>query len=213
MAITAGTIIARASTTLLDPQRVAWTTAELLDYLNAAQRAVCLIRPDAYVKIQTAALVPGVVQSLPADGQAVLRVLYNANGASVAQAGIDAMLRVQNWAMQTPSVTVREWASDSRMPKTFFVSPPAAAGASVVMMYAAIPPAITGEASLISLSDAYETPLWAYVCGLAYAKNSRRQDVAKSQSMMQMFTALLTGGALTQQAIAPDLKKVEQAQS
>lgn len=213
MAVTASTITARAATTLLDPDGTGWPAAELLDYLNAAQRAVCLLRPDVYTKVASVTLAAGVVQSLPADGNVLLRVLYNANGVSVRMAGIDGMSAAANWAAATPAAIVREWAADSRDRTRFFVSPPNDGSGSVVCFYAAVPPALAAGSDPIALPDVYETPLWAYVCSLAYAKNSRRQDMAKSQSMMQTFIAMVTGGQVASQSVFPDLRKIEQGQS
>lgn len=214
MPITAGTITARASTTLLDPSRVGWSTAELLDYLNAAQRAVCLLRPDAYTIVGPVGLVAGVVQSLPvADGNVLLRVLYNTDsGVSVRHAGIDGMTAASNWAAATPSPIVKEWAADSRDRTRFFVSPPNDGTGSLMCFYAAVPPALTSETQTIALPDVYDTALWAYVCSLAWAKASRRQDMAKSQSMMQMFVATVTGSQVAAQSVFPDLRKIEQGQ-
>lgn len=214
MALQASVILNRAAATLLDPSGVGWTQAELLDYLNAAQRAVCLVRPDAYTRVLAVSLVPGVIQSIPvADGNVLLRVLYNANGQSVRHAGIDAMSAAANWAAGTPASVVREWAADSRDRTRFLVNPPNDGTGSLVIHYAAYPPVITSVSANIALPDVYETPLWAYVMFMAYSKNSRRQDITKAQAMMSMFMALTTGAQVASQAVFPDLRKIEQGQA
>lgn len=212
MAILASVITQRASRTLLDEARVAWSAAELLDYLNAAQRAVCLVRPDAYTKVAQVSLVAGTAQSLPADANVLLRVMYNGNGVSVRHVGVDAMSAASNWASASASPIVKEWHADSRDRTRFFVSPPNDGTGSLVCFYAAYPPVLASEASAIALPDVYDTPLWAYVCSMAYAKNSRRQDLAKSNAMMQTFMALVTGAQVASQSVFPDLRKIEQGQ-
>lgn len=212
MAVLAQTITQRASRTLLDESRVAWTTSEILDYLNAGIRALCLIRPDAYTVVGPVSMVAGVLQSLPADANMLIRPLYNLNGKPVRHTGLDAMTASSDWVTASPNRYVTTWAADSRDRTRFFVSPPNDGTGTLVCFYAAFPPPITSESSTIPVQDMFETPLWAYVCSMMYAKNSLRQDMEKSKAMMQMFMSLITGGAIAGDALFPDLKKIEQGQ-
>jgi hypothetical protein len=215
MAIQAQTIISRASKTLSDPNAVAWTGAELLDYLNAGQRAVCHVNRDAYTKVGDVTLAAGVIQTLPADGLVVVRALYNAgSGRAIRHVGFDALnTSLSTWASSTQAIDVLEYAADSREWKTFFVNPPNNGTGVIKMMYGAIPPVLTSASQNIVLPDTYDTALWAYVCAMAYAKNTRRQDLQKSTGMMQMFMALVTAGTTATKASMPDLKQIEQHQA
>jgi hypothetical protein len=215
MAIQAQTIISRASRTLSDPNAVAWSGTELLDYLNAGQRAVCHVNRDAYTKVGDVTLTAGVIQTLPADGLVVVRALYNTgSGRAIRHVGFDALnTSLSTWASSTQATDVLEYAADSREWKTFFVNPPNNGTGVIKMMYGAIPPVLTSQAQNIVLPDTYDTALWAYVCAMAYAKNTRRQDLQKSTGMMQMFMTLVTAGTTATKASMPDLKQIEQHQA
>lgn len=215
MAIQAQTIINRASRTLSDPNAVAWTSAELLDYLNAGQRAVVHVNRDAYTKVGNVSMVSGVIQTLPTDGLVVIRALYNvASGKSIRHVGFDALnTSLSTWPSSTQASDVLEYAVDSREWKTFFVNPPNNGTGVIKMMYGAIPPNLNALTDNIALPDTYDTALWAYVCAMAYAKNTRRQDMQKSAGMMQMFMALVTAGTTATKASMPDLKQIEQNQA
>jgi hypothetical protein len=215
MAIQAQTIISRASKTLSDPNAVAWSSAELLDYLNAGQRAVCHVNRDAYTKVDNVTLTAGVIQTLPADGLVIVRALYNVgSGRAIRHVGFDALnTSLSTWASSTQATDVLEYAADSREWKTFFVNPPNNGNGVIKMMYGAIPPVLTSQTQNIALPDTYDTALWAYVCAMAYAKNTRRQDLQKSAGMMQMFMSLVTAGTTATKASMPDLKQIEQHQA
>jgi hypothetical protein len=215
MAIQAQTIISRASKTLSDPNAVAWSNAELLDYLNAGQRAVCHVNRDAYTKVDNVTLTAGVIQTLPADGLVIVRALYNVgSGRAIRHVGFDALnTSLSTWASSTQATDVLEYAADSREWKTFFVNPPNNGTGIIKMMYGAIPPVLTSQTQNIALPDTYDTALWAYVCAMAYAKNTRRQDLQKSAGMMQMFMSLVTAGTAATKASMPDLKQIEQHQA
>jgi hypothetical protein len=215
MAIQAQTIISRASRTLSDPNAVAWSVTELLDYLNAGQRAVSHVNRDAYTKVGDVTLTAGVIQTLPADGLVVVRALHNVgSGRAIRHVGFDALnTSLSTWASSTQATDVLEYAADSREWKTFFVNPPNNGTGIIKMMYGAIPPVLTSQTQNIALPDTYDTALWAYVCAMAYAKNTRRQDLQKSTGMMQMFMALVTAGTTATKASMPDLKQIEQHQA
>lgn len=215
MAIAASVILDRAATTLLDSSHVAWAAAELLDYLNAAQRVVVQVKADAYPKLASRALVAGVDQTLPADGLSVINVLRNTvSKRACKQTGLEALNSwYPDWAAETPRTDVREWVSDQRSPQRFMVYPPNDGTGSVEVLYGATPAVLAAASDNISLADSYEPALYQGVLHFAYAKNSRRQDLAKSAAALQAMIAMVTGKTATIKLNAPDLKQVEQAQS
>jgi hypothetical protein len=210
MALAASVIVDRARRTLLDPAPgVTWTDADLLDYLSAAQNAVCQIKADAYPLRATVALAAGVAQALPSDALSLLDIYFNGNGATVNEIGRSLLNNVAAWPAATPRPVVTDWMSDQRDPRRFFVNPPNDGSGSLFLLYGAIPPRIANVSTNIALPDTYENALWAYMIALAYAENTTRQDLTKSQQWLTFFNALVVGRGQTQKINAPDLRLAE----
>jgi hypothetical protein len=55
----------------------------------------------------------------------------------------------------------------------------------------------------IPVSPVYTTPLWAFVVGMAYAKNSTRQNLAKSNEFMAMFNTAVGLKSTKQREASP----------
>jgi hypothetical protein len=92
------------------------------------------------------------------------------------------------------SSTIKHFAYDLRLPKTFFVYPPATSATPVDIEYSTTPPEVAAVGNAINLDDIYATALKHYVLAIAYAKdNSVQAGVARSQMHMAYFESLLAG--------------------
>ena len=79
--VTTGTnLLARIEATLQDTANVRWTEAELLNYINDAQREITNIKPDATATHANVQLVTGTKQSIPTDGLKLISVVRNMSG-------------------------------------------------------------------------------------------------------------------------------------
>jgi len=187
-------LIAQARVTLIDDvdgddiANRTWSDDELLGYLRMAVNKACALLLDLYVRVVTHPLDPGARQYLPEDGLVLIDAPINGNGLPVLQASLTELSRVQrNW----PSDTVGQpsyFMYDKRSPRTFLVSPPAASGATIELVYGATPPAF-GFSDTLPISAWFDSALWAFICGMALAKNTTRQDLNKSSQFMGMFQA------------------------
>lgn len=207
MAVSVETVINNVARTLLDTAFRTWTRAEHVDNLNAAQRLLCGdYKLDAYPKREFVTLVAGIAQDLPAEGTALIDITDNAaSGRSVTQTDL-AILQEENrfWPAATQQTEVENFAADPRTPRKFYVFPPNNGNGSVRVTYGAIPDALTGSSGEnISLSDAYQYPLERIMLSLAYAKNSVRQDLTKSQAFMNEARLALGLKSQGQVAVAP----------
>lgn len=140
MPIPAQSIIHDVATILVDETGDRFPAPELVRYLNDAQLMLAEKRPDAFPKRADVALVVGVRQTLPAEALELIDVLGNTSGAPARQVdrvGLDTVLPA--WRQATGSTTVRNWMHDPRDPLTIEVYPPAAAGASLSVVYAVTP--------------------------------------------------------------------------
>jgi hypothetical protein len=184
----ASTLVAQARVTLIDEDAETWTDDELLGYLVMAVNKACALLLDLYVRVETVALELGVRQYLPEGGLVLIDAPINGAGGPVLQASLTELSRVQRtWPTATPGQP-QYFIYDKRSPRTFLVSPPASSGAGLELVFGATPPAFTASDEL-PISAWFDTALWAFVCGMALAKNTTRQDLTKSAQFMGMFSA------------------------
>jgi hypothetical protein len=205
MPISAQSRVRRAVETLQDPTSIRWPVNELVRYLNDGQREIALYRPDSMVTSATAPLVAGAKQTLPAGGTKLIDVVRNTAGDKRAirltnREILDA--QVSGW-YGLPGVTeILHFMYDVRDPRTFYVYPVAAAtGASVELVYAALPVDIAepADGSLygavdgnISVPDIYGNVLLDYILYRAYTKDSEYAgNAARSQAHYQLFANAL----------------------
>jgi hypothetical protein len=212
MTILVSTIIERVAKTLIDDNMIGWTEPELYDYFSAGQSAIVNAKNDAYTKQQLVALDAGVVQTTPDDCVSLLAIYYNANGVTVNQVGLDLLNQAnRTWPARTPSAEVDEYIMDIRNPRRFLVNPPNTGAGSVMMLYSAEPPAVApgSPSQALVLPDNYQNALWAFTLSLAYAKNSKRQDLVKSSGYMNMFNQMLGMRSGAQATQSPKLDNQE----
>ena len=205
MSFLASAVIQRARYTLLDESAVAWSNAELYSYLNGGMTQLVSIKPDAYPRVASLTLVAGTWQSLPDDGVLFLDAVQNTAGGFVTVQAAHEFVRVHpTWAADTASANVSYVLFDPRLPTNFNVYPPATAGATLRVKYGAMAePVVPTTQETVDFPAWYETPLWAFVVGSAYAKNGKRQDLAKFQQFMSMFMQAVAGNTASERSTAP----------
>jgi hypothetical protein len=200
-------VIDPARTTLLDAAKVTWPDAELIEYINEGMWQLSSVKPEVYTDTLGFVMVAGVRQDLPADTNILLDVLYNAaDGSPVAQ--VDrALLEVAdpNWTAATASATIEHYMVDPRLPRQFWVYPPAITGSVVVLTVGKRPPGVATTGDDIPITDTYVPTLINYVLARAYQKNSKKQDLTKASYYMQQWAQTL---GLRSQAQALNTPKI-----
>lgn len=208
MTTTAQSIIQRAQTTLQDPEGVRWSATELVMYLNDGQRALITLRND--VGAATVAFTPalGARQTLPANALALVDILGNTSGTQRVIRKVDKTQMdstVRDWTSgQASKVAVNFMFEPERDPRTFWLYPPAAAGASIDLLIASYPvdiPAPSGTAyttvtGSISVPDQWDNALLNYVLGRAYDKDA--EFGGNAQSAARFMTQFLSQAGVTQ---------------
>ena len=185
MPIAAQAVIRRCVETLQDTTSIRWPTGELVRYLNDGQREIIVHRPDAMVTNASRPLSAGSKQSLPAGGTKLIDVVRNTSGNKrsirlCSREILDA--QSPGWHNLTGVTEIVHYMFDPRDPTTFYVYPPAAAsGASVEVVYSALPSDVTEPAAgtdytavtgNISVPDIYGNALQDYILYRAYMKDS-----------------------------------------
>ena len=216
MTITAQSIVRRCVETLQDNTSIRWPVNELVRYLNDGQREITLYRPDSMVTSSSLPLTSGSKQALPINGTKLIDVVRNSGGSKRAlrltnREILDAQL--PGWHNQAGVVEVLHFMFDPREPRTFYVYPPAAAGASVDLIYAALPTDITeptdgalytSVTGNVSVPDIYGNVLQDYMLYRAYSKDSEYAgNGARAQVHYQQFTNALGMEIKATVAVAP----------
>jgi hypothetical protein len=175
-------VISGAQTVLNDLQGVSWGFDELLRWLNAGQRQVVLLRPDASSELTIVDLDPGTTQSLPAGSMRLLDIDCNVNGSACTYLDKSAMDSFdRTWRTAAANAAVMHWMYDERAPQMFEVYPPQPLSqrGAVKILRSVLPPDCTllnvsggSEDSVIGIPDQYEGALIDYCVYRCYSKDA-----------------------------------------
>ena len=215
MAIPVQDIITRAVDLLLDYDRgddgARWTDAELMRWINDSRMAILTRKPSACAKIATVALAQGTLQAVPADGVQLLDVINNMGADGLTPGRSIRRTDRQNiddddlyWHKATAKAEISQFTYDDRIPKEFFVWPPAVAGTNVRISYAAIPPSVATKADTLEIGLECMDAVVNYVAYRAKAKDSQYANAAEAASFYQVFSDALGVQTQTQNAASPN---------
>lgn len=208
--ITAQQLVDRVKIILNDVASVRWLVPELLGYLNDAQRAIVLLRPDALTKTVSVPLsLNSTKQSLPVEGLRLVAVTRNmgedGNTPGRAIRMVDRAVldsQMPDWHASTPGTEVVNFIYDSMNPKVFYIFPSVGSERHIELVYSAAPTDLV-ISSTISLDDVYAGALMNYMMYRAYSKEAEfGQNSNLAMSYWSSFTQEL--GLKTQVDVATD---------
>lgn len=191
MSFLASVVLNRAAQTLLDVSQRTWSSAEKIGYLNEALAATAAADNDFYVVTSSFAPAAGVEQALPADGVGLIDVPRNTGGRPVTQVDRSLLDEATRFGTPSPSAAVEHFTFDSRSPRRFVIYPPNTGAGHIDIVYAAVPATVVTAGDTIAVNASYEPALVQYVLACCWAKNSKRQDLAKSSACLQQWGGLL----------------------
>lgn len=196
----ADVMIGRAARELKDPGFQRWSLEQMTQWLNDAQREICLLKPEAYVRTVSFECVAGTQQTLPDDGEQLIDVTRNMGSGSTPGAAIRIVERENldalrpNWQASTGASVVSNFVYDRRVPRSFYLYPGPAAAVRVQLQYSAVPPdaaveSINGASasSVLSISDIYQTAINDYLLMRALGKDTDARDGQRSGEAYQRF--------------------------
>ena len=184
MPTTAQSIILDAQLELQDAAGIRWPATDLVKHLHDGQRAIAQKRPDTTATVVTfTPAAAGTRHTLPAAAASLIDIPRNAAGRKRAITKVDQVLldaTVRDWQSMPPSTEVLHFMHDLREPRVFLTYPPAAANASLELVYSAYPAAtataggaavstVTGN---IDLPDEWANALRYYVLYRAWSKDA-----------------------------------------
>ena len=157
---------------------------DLLSWLNDGVAYIASLSPDSMTLSGTQTLVAGTRQSIGSFSPAGQRLL------DVYRSGTQAVRNIDRndldsinptWHGDTQSPTVKNFIYDDRDARTFWVYPPAIAGAIIDCLYVPVitPVTLSTVAQALGLADDYIDCLTNYVLARAYMKDSEDDSYAQ----------------------------------
>ena len=226
MALTVKNILDRVQITLQDTTNIRWTQAELLNYLNDAQREIALLKPDATSINTNIQLATGTQQSLPDGGNRILRVLRNMSSAAGDATGGRAIRQVSlesldaqdpNWhdptatGLSKHTTIVKHWVYDESDPKVFYVYPGVAGNAFVEIVYSVVPGVLdysSNGSSTLGVNDIYGSAIMNYILFMAYMKDAETaSNQSRASSHLTLFQQAVSLKGEMDQVNSPSINK------
>lgn len=206
-------LIYRAGLLLQDEDHVRWTTAELIEWINEAAGAVIRLKPAAGAHRAIFALTTGSRQTLDGSVVQLIDIVCNIGADDVTPGRAIRMTERHlldsanpNWHSMTPASTVRHYTYDDRTPGTFYVYPPAAAGAKVEIMYAVLPDEVDSVDDNLGMNVEYTDSVLNYLIFRCLSKDSEYASAAMATGYYQAFVSSMGAGDAGEQTTTPTNK-------
>lgn len=219
MTVAVNTIVASAQVVLQDATAIRWATTELVSWLNDAQREIVLLKPDAGATTATVALVAGTKQTIPADGNRLIKVVRNMSALAdglgrkavriVEQEALDAA--VPNW--HDPATTgdaahanvVKNYCYSEQNPRTFYVYPGAKTTSTWLEIVYSANPATVSAGQNIALPDIYANAILDYILFRAFSKESDfSANAQRADNHYKLFWTSITGKSMGDKVSTPN---------
>lgn len=204
MPIPVADIIRSAATILNDEDHVRWTIPELLDWINQAAGEIVVRRPPAGERTASLTLVDGPLQALPDGGIQLIDVVRNIPGRSISRTSRRLLDdQVPDWYDDKPSLKIKHFTLEIETPKSFYVYPPAKAGAVVEAKFSASPAEVTAEGDTLDMDRIYIGPIVSFTLYRSLAKDSEYANGVIAAAHFQAFNeAIGTSNAMSQDIAA-----------
>ena len=222
--LTGANLLSRIKDTLQDTTSVRWPEAELIRYINDAQREIVNFRPESSATTTNVQLTTGTKQSLPSAGLRLIKVVRNMSAAGGSATGKRAIrivnpdiLNTQEPDWHDPTVSgdaahttiVKHYMFDEDDPRNYYVYPGVAGNAFVEVVYSASPTDLTATSSTIGVDDIYANAIIDFVLYRAYMKDAEYAGNAqRAQNHYQLFTSSIGQGGQAQTLLDPNNDQV-----
>ena len=222
--LTGANLIDRIQDTLQDTTSVRWPEAELLRYINDAQREIVNFKPEASATHANVTLTTGTEQTLPSGGLRLIKVTRNVSDATVSATGKRAIrivdvdiLDSQEPDWHDPTVTgdaahgtvIKHYAFDPDDPKKFYVYPGVSGDAYIEIVYSGTPTDLSATSDTINVDDIYGNAIVDFVLYKAYLKDAEfAGNQQRAGTHYQLFTSSISGGGQAEVNLNPNLDKV-----
>ena len=198
MSITVNSIVSQAAGILHDTGSVRYTTADLIAYINDAQRRICMTKPEAYAFTSTSFVVAGAKQTLPTGGLRLLDVYRNITSGGVIGRSIRAIERAvldqedPDWQRRTGSYVEHYCYEPENDPKIFWIFPAISANrvssSLLELSIAADPPEVAAGQTPV-VDPTFHEAIIHYVVSMAISRDAEFGDqLNRAQFHAQAFS-------------------------
>jgi len=223
--LTGANLISRIQDSLQDTTGVRWTEAELLRYINDAQREVVNFKPQASADHSNVQLVTGTEQSIPDVALSLIKVVRNMSATGGSATGKKSIRLVDEDILNSiepdwhdPTVTgdaahgsvIKHYVFDPDDPRKFYVYPGVKDGenAYVELITSRSPTDLSATSSTIYIDDIYGNALVDYVLFRCYMKDSEFAGNAQRASQhYQLFLNSVSSGISSKNLINPNFDR------
>ncbi len=206
-------IVNEARGILIDAAKATWSDATLIGHLNEFARNTAGVKRDLYTVRTTIGLQAGVEQEIPEvaiDGDvlevvSVLDITRNLTSKKTITQCDKALLDEVNrfWPADDEELDVENFSINVKEPFRFYVTPPNNGYGNVRAVLGCVPPLVSALTDEWPLAEIYHAGAVDYVLARAYAMNTKKQDVAKSQFYMTSYGTRIGLKAQAQIAATP----------
>jgi len=181
----------------MDDTGIRWTDAELISYINDAQREIVLFKPDAITRNENLSLVSGTKQTMPTSSIRLLSVIRNNTSASkrsIRPVPRETLDRFKpDWHSEPETEEVQHFITSETDLKNFYVYPPNNGSGEVEVQYTKHPEVLSLNDNL-EVADAYANVVLDYTLYRAFAKDGDiGPEAQRSANHYQTFIASLSG--------------------
>lgn len=193
MGILVADILARLDNLMSDDDRIRWSQDERIRWICDAGQEIVLRRPAARAVTQQLTLIAGTYQTTPAGTAQVLDIIRNikAGGAPGSIVRITDRQMMDDadpdWHSAKAAVS-QQYMLDDRSPTTFYVYPPAAAGALVDALLAVPPPAVTASTDTFDMRPEFIGAIINWCLYRCHTKDSEYANGAVAQLHYSAFS-------------------------
>ena len=219
--ITGANLLLRIEDSLQDTTNVRWSEAELLRYINDAQREIVNLRPEASADHANVQLSTGTEQAIPDVGLRLIKVVRNMSAAGGSATGKRTIRIVDREILDTlepdwhdPAVTgeaahttsVKHYVFDEDDPRKYYVYPGVAGNAYVEIVFSRTPTDLANTSATLYIDDIYANAVIDYALYRAYLKDAEFAGNQQRAGMhYQLFTSSLGAGGQSQTAVSPNM--------
>lgn len=223
--LTGANLISRIQDTLQDTTGVRWTSAELLRYINDAQREVVNFKPDAAADHSNVQLATGTEQSIPDVALSLIKVVRNMSATGGSATGkrairlvdVDVLNSIEpDWHDSTVTgdaahgSVIKHYVFDPDDPRRFYVYPGVKSGSNayVELVTARNPTDLSATSSTIYIDDIYGNALIDYVLYRCYMKDAEfAGNAQRAGSHYQLFMNSVAGGISSKNLVNPNFDR------
>ena len=221
--ITGANLLLRIEDTLQDTTNVRWSEAELLRYINDAQREIVNLRPDASADHANVQLATGTEQAIPDVGLRLIKVVRNMSAAGGSSTGKRAIRIVDREILDSqepdwhdPTVTgdaahttvVKHYVFDEGDPRKYYVYPGISGNAFVEIVFSRSPTDLANTSATLYVDDIYANAVIDFVLYRAYMKDAEfAGNAQRAATHFQLFMSSVGIGGQISMVSSPTAER------